>query len=166
MFYFPKYSTFFHLQKKPSKFPGIWIKMHMSKWEETCSISEVYALPQIRSEYEAPTAIPSGSFLIVNPCLKMSKNGKRAFSWQQIKASKGFTIPFISWNWGSYCRFLFSVYLWKGVFCVWLGCCRLYTSIKSLIGAKKSRYGKLFSRWVNYVCTSYVKINILVPPVR
>ena len=40
MAYFPKYSTFFNLQKTP-KFLEIWAKLHMSKLEDTFSISEV-----------------------------------------------------------------------------------------------------------------------------
>ena len=41
MAYFPKYSTFFNLQKTP-KFLEIWKKLQMSKWEETFSIWEVF----------------------------------------------------------------------------------------------------------------------------
>ena len=41
MAYFPKYSTFFNLQKNP-KFPEIWTKLQMSEVEEIFSISEVF----------------------------------------------------------------------------------------------------------------------------
>ena len=41
MAYFPKYSTFFMLQKN-SKFLEIWTKLQISKLEETFSISEVF----------------------------------------------------------------------------------------------------------------------------
>ena len=41
MAYFPKYSTFFNLQKT-AKFLEIWTKLQMSKLEQTFSISEVF----------------------------------------------------------------------------------------------------------------------------
>ena len=55
------------------------------------------------------------TFSIVNLPLNRTKDEKRAFPWQQIKICKGFIIPFISWNWDSYCMLLFYLYLWKGV---------------------------------------------------
>ena len=41
MAYFPKYSTFFELEKTP-EFLGIRTKLYMSKLEETFNISNVF----------------------------------------------------------------------------------------------------------------------------